>query len=271
MSTHDQGAHGRGADRRVELAVDRATIGLGPDEALELNASLAGDPAFDADVYEYAASALHVAVLQASAAGSAMNDQGSDPQAGSLEGPPEGLVRRLEAQALAHLDLNEPPAPLRPRRSNAWVGWFAAAALALAWFVVERPDTGPSFEDLLARADTIQADWVPGEDELSAGVAGKVIWNGAEQAGYMRFRDLATNDPSEKRYQLWIFDQSRPDWQNKPVDGGLFDVSPGAEATVPIEAKLAIDAPVLFAVTLEEPAGVVVSEREHLIVTAPVK
>ena len=84
----------------------------------------------------------------------------------------------------------------------------------------------------------------------------------------MRFRSLTPNDPSVEQYQLWIFDPTRADWQAKPVDGGVFDVVPGEETVVAIDAKLDISDAVLFAVTLEKPGGVVVSERERMIVTA---
>ena len=84
----------------------------------------------------------------------------------------------------------------------------------------------------------------------------------------MRFRGLAPNDPTERQYQLWIFDPSRSDWEAEPVDGGVFDVGAGGEVVVPIDAKLAVAETALFAVTLEVPGGVVVSDRERLVLTA---
>ncbi len=52
-----------------------------------------------------------------------------------------------------------------------------------------------------------------------------------------------------------------------PVDGGVFDVpaSP-AEVSVPFSAWVGVGRPVLFAVTAEQPGGVVVSGREHIVV-----
>ena len=82
----------------------------------------------------------------------------------------------------------------------------------------------------------------------------------------MRFRDLPANDPALEQYQLWIFDATRDDAH--PVDGGLFDVEGDGEVIVPIAARLLVRDATLFAVTVEEPGGVVVSDRERLILVA---
>ena len=52
------------------------------------------------------------------------------------------------------------------------------------------------------------------------------------------------------------------------VDGGVFDVPSTGEVIVPITAKLRVGGATLFAVTVERPGGVVVSRREHIVVTA---
>jgi cysteine-rich repeat protein len=49
--------------------------------------------------------------------------------------------------------------------------------------------------------------------------------------------------------------------------GAMFDVQ-GGETIVPIDAKLRVREGVLFAVTIEEPGGVVVSDRERLVLLA---
>ena len=50
----------------------------------------------------------------------------------------------------------------------------------------------------------------------------------------------------------------------------MFDVTPNArgEVIIPIEAKLAVAKPKLFAITVEKPGGVVVSKRERIVLTA---
>ena len=83
----------------------------------------------------------------------------------------------------------------------------------------------------------------------------------------MTFRGLAKNDPTHIQYQLWIFDKTRDD--KYPVDGGVFDVdSESGDVVVPIKATLPVNTPTLFAITVEKPGGVVVSKREHLVLTA---
>ena len=85
----------------------------------------------------------------------------------------------------------------------------------------------------------------------------------------MRFRGLAANDPAVEQYQLWIFDAERD--EARPVDGGVFDVpSTDSDTIVPIDAKLPVSRATLFAVTIEQPGGVVVSSRERLPLLAQV-
>jgi anti-sigma-K factor RskA len=96
-----------------------------------------------------------------------------------------------------------------------------------------------------------------------------VVWNNEQQQGFMRFKaGMPANDPRRDQYQLWIFDAQRD--ERYPIDGGVFDVTPGQEVIVPIRAALRVKQPTLFAVTLEPPGGVVVSDRKHILVVAKV-
>jgi hypothetical protein len=124
--------------------------------------------------------------------------------------------------------------------------------------------------ELLATAnDVTTLAWTATTDEAAKGASGDVVWSASKQQGFMRFAGLAANDPTKLQYQLWIFDKNRD--QAFPVDGGVFDVTPNGEVIVPITAKLHVDEPVLFAVTVEKPGGVVVSKRERIVVTAAPK
>jgi hypothetical protein len=124
--------------------------------------------------------------------------------------------------------------------------------------------------ELLATAnDATTLAWTATTDEAAKGASGDVVWSASKQQGFMRFAGLAANDPAKLQYQLWIFDKNRD--QAFPVDGGVFDVTPNGEVIVPITAKLHVDEPVLFAVTVEKPGGVVVSKRERIVVTAAPK
>jgi len=128
----------------------------------------------------------------------------------------------------------------------------------------------PTAEELLAalenRPETEAVSWSATEDPAAVGAGGAVVWNGAAQAGVMRFNGLQPNDPAEWQYQLWIFDAARD--ERFPVDGGVFDVGPSGEALVPIRARLPVNDAVLFAITVERAGGVVVSSRERIALVA---
>ena len=53
------------------------------------------------------------------------------------------------------------------------------------------------------------------------------------------------------------------------VDGGVFDVPACGSVVLPIKAKLEVKQPTLFAVTVEKPGGVVVSDRRIAILAKP--
>ena len=101
-------------------------------------------------------------------------------------------------------------------------------------------------------------------DPESATGIGDVVWSPSRQQGFMRFRGLAANDPAVAQYQLWIFDAERD--EAYPVDGGVFDVPPEAngDVVVRIDPRLVVSRAVAFAVTVEQPGGVVVSSRSRL-------
>ncbi len=55
------------------------------------------------------------------------------------------------------------------------------------------------------------------------------------------------------------------------VDGGVFDVSSEHEdLVIPVDAKLLVEDPQLFAITIERPGGVVVSDQDRLVLLATV-
>lgn len=100
--------------------------------------------------------------------------------------------------------------------------------------------------------------------EAFAEASGEVIWDPELQEGFMRLVGLPVNDPKVSQYQLWIIDPARGEI---PVDGGVFDVD-GGEIWVPIDAKLDVPGPEVFAITSEVPGGVVVSKGPLLLTAA---
>ncbi len=252
-----------------DLLVRRATEGLDADDARRLARLLAEDPDADAEWVDRLVGELDAATVA--------DDEGALPA---------DLRARLVAAVPTGADPG--PAPTRKGRRRApaerperggraaprWLaasGWAAAAAVAALWLIPGgAPDPGPlDFPAVAALSDAVVARWEPGGDPTGAEVSGEVVWSTVHQTGVMRLRGLAVNPPGEFQYQLWIFDRERD--ERYPVDGGVFDVAPGStEAEVPITAKLHVDDPTLFAVTVEPPGGVVVSDRERIATLASV-
>lgn len=130
---------------------------------------------------------------------------------------------------------------------------------------------------LVAKANTtdgvVRWDWVPwtGEaDSRAAKASGDVVWDTQAQGGFMTFAGLPPIDASKEVYQLWIIDADRPG--EHPVDGGTFTVDASGKVIVPFYARVKVGKPVAFAVTIERPGGVVVSDQKRkLTIAAPVK
>ncbi|MCC6987352.1 MAG: anti-sigma factor [Acidobacteria bacterium] len=203
------------------------------------------------------------------------------------EPPPPRLQQRLAAAGLAFCAERRrpkpsvhalpptapalPPSPAAAGPAQRRTRWpylvFAAAALALIWLV--RPgsgrDAGSERARLLTTQDVVHLDWKPGPSPLAGAVLGDVVWSQHEQRGYLRFQGLPPLDQSH-RFQLWIVDGSRT---GAPVDGGLFAIADAkADTVVPIAPKLPIGKAAAFVVTVEEWAGVVVSEKKDIVAIA---
>lgn len=262
-------------DRVLELLVQRATDSLSASEQVELNRLLGQDKQPDGNQFEQTAAALLLAGL------------------GDEEPLPDGLKSKLMAHAenfalnmaprapvVSMTSLDAPKAARRgPARTskpfveNRWPWLAAAASLVIAaagwWPRLGDNPQEVGFAQVLADQATVKREWQATQDPGAKGVSGDVIWNQTTQVGYMRFRGLSANNPQHAQYQLWIFDRARG--EKYPVDGGVFDIPANqGEVVVPITARLPVQDPAMFAVTLERAGGVVVSEREHILVLAKV-
>jgi hypothetical protein len=282
-------------ERLTDLLCDDALGALAPEDELELRALAGADPRAADERRDLEQAAAAVAVAASAGAGMAM-------PAHLVARIEEDALRTLGLRGAP--PVVESPAAvvaLRPR-ARRWplvTGWVAAAAcLALAvGSLVSKPrevvvtntvfvpasapavasappPVAPPEADrrgLLATRGTERTEWSPTKEAVSKGALGDVVWNQQEQRGFMRFHGLAKNDPSVSQYQLWIFDGTRD--ARYPVDGGVFDVGDASgdgsgDVIVPIRARIPVGEPVLFAVTIEKPGGVVVSKREHIVLTA---
>lgn len=164
---------------------------------------------------------------------------------------------------------NESAPAAKPRSARA--GWMVAAMLAVVVVAFGLRSAGPGATDpsaaraaLLAETGTSIIEWNRSDIPGFNGVSGDVVWNDARQEGYLRLTGMPANDPAIAQYQLWIVD---PDRDANPVDGGVFDVPHGSgEVVIPIDAKLDVSNPDAFAITREQPGGVVVSDGPLLLV-----
>lgn len=117
---------------------------------------------------------------------------------------------------------------------------------------------------IIASDDSVEMKF--GGTETYARMTGDVVWSNTLQEGYMTLTNLPVNNPEKKQYQLWIVDPTRDD---KPVDGGVFDIPEGADtAIIKINNPLVISDPKAFVITLEQPGGVVVSKQEVVVAVA---
>ena len=249
--------------RIEELLVDRALGQLGDDQEEELRALLAQHPQADSDDFEVLAAELTAALLAED----------------GLEEMPARVAAAIigrEASAVEGTGVVGPSAE-RPQRSNTWVavsGWIAAAAALVGWLLLplpHPPEPGPTLarqrDSLIAAgARTVRIPWTATGDPAASAASGDVVWSTSLQTGFMRFVGLETNDPTVFQYQLWIFDRTRD--ERYPVDGGVFDVGPGGEVLVRIDPGVEVRDPTLFAITVERPGGVVVSDRERIVLVA---
>lgn len=256
------------------LLMSQALDDLDPQEMRRLEELRSEFPEFDVEEWELLVGEVTAASL--SADGESMP---TDLKSRLLE---EGRAWLAEERK-AHVRLVPDPTPesgpelskSKSRFVAAWSGWVAAAAMAALWLgglgqAVEPSEPGAAaMRTTLTQTqeDAVEIPWETTNDPAAAGTSGDLVWSTDAQSGVMRFVGLEANDPQQLRYQLWIFDEARE--TRYPIDGGLFDVAPGAaEVLVPVDARLRVLDPGLFAVTVETSDGVVVSDRSRIVVLA---
>lgn len=264
----------RNDERLLELLADRSLFELSAEEQAELRALLANSN-IDPDSFEATAALAAAAFTPA-----------------SHEPLPAHLRQKITAAAPAHLAATRKSTPLastsrtlatpanrtptsRGARFRETLAWFAAAAcLVLSLFTWSASHRATNLTASEARAallreapDATKLDWTATPDPTAKGATGNVVWSNAKQQGYLDFKGLAKNDPKVNQYQLWIFDAKQD--ERYPIDGGVFDIdSTTGDVIIPINAKLHVVDPTMFAITVEKPGGVVVSSRDRIALLA---
>ncbi|BCX47825.1 anti-sigma K factor RskA [Haloferula helveola] len=150
-------------------------------------------------------------------------------------------------------------------------GWAIAAVLVLLLALQGmRGGNGSAqrltADRLVAESSDLLRLGFSGLGEFEA-AGGEVLWSDDRQQGFMRLTGIPVNDPTVAQYQLWIVDPQRD--ADSPVDGGVFDIDARShEVLIPIDAKLPINEPKAFVITLEQPGGVVKSKQETVVALA---
>ena len=262
------------AELITDLLIERATRGLTAEQAQQLADCLRDTGTSMTDFGDY--DRVVAAVDNAIAATHDCVDQSAEPLPATLREKLTEDAGRFFARGESGVARLSPPKPKnRPQPAGvmAFGGWAIAATLLVFVLigqmrepVVVAPDHAAALAELTAEADTIVAPWAqPDAAEFSA-VSGEVIWNDRLQSGYMRLAGMPVNEPGRSQYQLWIVD---PDRDEQPVDGGVFDIPDATgEWLIPIDAKLTVDQPTVFAITREKPGGVVVSDGPLLVIAS---
>ncbi len=277
-------------NRLEELMVLKVTEGLDAADQRDLDqtdwSSLGSEPEQEIEQFERAAAAFAVAFDQAT----------HEPLPANIQ---KKILTNAEA-ALAVVGMNRVDEALRDQDSSgaenrtkivesvyappSWREGLALLAMAAClafvifnWDVIFESGntTGPVAELSVVKkmelfvdsspTDLVDVAWTQNTDKDAKG---KVVWSDSRQEGYMVFEGLDINDSKVNQYQLWIFEDLN---QKYPIDGGVFDISSTGKTVIPIDTRIPVDKVVRFAITVEEPGGVVVSERENIPILADVK
>jgi anti-sigma-K factor RskA len=260
--------------RLDELLADRATQGLSLDDERELDRLLSDAGDVDDEAFDRAAAAADLALgpQRFEPMPAELRDKIAASRIATLQASRRPVLRSLPAESNA--DGGQPARRERPP-FVLWSGWVAAIAASLIALFATRPapespitKPPPSIvEEVAGAKDALKVAWKPMDDPAGKLVHGDVMWSNAMQKGFVRLAGLPKNDPAKRQYQLWIFCKTRDD--RYPVDGGVFDVDAATgDVIVPFHAELRIAEPKMFALTIEQPGGVVVSAREHLVAVA---
>lgn len=282
------------SERLIDLAADHAAGSLetnNADELSNLDPNGSARRAFEAVAAEIdSAFASSDPVPMPDGLEQRLLDSLPEQQSNKPASAPELKIRRADPdQARQSIAPNAPQS--RPAPAVSWFPWLlAAASLAITAVVLLRPQTTTTTpadqltiaeqrDRLIENADPdalVRYSWTPTEDPAVVGeVTGELVWDEASDRGFMTISGLQVNDPSQFQYQLWIFDATRPQGElpfegfdgllsQRPIDGGVFDITDTGEVVIPIDAKLRVQQGVAFAVTVEPPGGVVVSDRSRV-------
>ena len=187
------------------------------------------------------------------------------------------VAEALHAPAAAPIPFPRSSPKARPEsRPSAWIpaiaaGIFIGALGTLAVVLAtarEKPREIDPVSFIRSHPAAVHWKWTGTDDAHVVGqVSGEAYFDPTTDEGLLEIEGLAANDPAREQYQLWIFDATRD--ERYPIDGGVFDIDANGRARIPVRAHLHVSRPIGFAVTVEPPGGVVVSERRIALLAKP--
>lgn len=171
--------------------------------------------------------------------------------------PPQPLPTHLEARVLG--------AALRPAPSNiipiargfptVWIGWAAAACLALvcAWLQADRSRLHQELADSRERDELsrMQIATLSSKLQEAPDASAVVVWDEEKQRGLLKIARMPKAE-GNRDYQLWVIDPQ----YTQPVSAGVVEVEHPAFTSVAFHAAKPIGTAQKFAVSLEQKGGV---------------
>ena len=296
-------AHLRELGRVEELLADRAVQGLDASERAELERLLSGggDSLRDDYSLEAAAAAIELSFVRFDEVlPTHVRERLMRAADAYLAEAPSARAGIRASDVLERIGPSVSPAGAGSSRAEAGVagsiggqrssgvpgwGWFAAAAsilIAVAgwWPRLNAPgatdvalaNLAEQRVQLIATApDLVQSTWtdweLEGQGPEIKGVSGDVVFSPQTQSGYMRFVGLPPN-PAGSQYQLWVVDERG---LSQRVSGAIFDARGGGELIVPVQPRIVVGKPALFAITIEKPGGTWVSDMKRRVCVAAFK
>lgn len=150
--------------------------------------------------------------------------------------------------------------------SRPWIGWAAAAALAVSaiWLWTERSSISRKADSLANELETLRNEnkfaglkIASLESQLDQfnGTRAVVVWDPYQHEGRIQLTNLPPAEAG-KDYQLWIVDPAH----KNPISGGLIHRDEHGNASVRFQPVQMIRDATAFAISIEKSGGVEVGE-----------
>lgn len=264
----------------AELLIDRATVGLTDDEHSELqrlldSAAIADDFSFEAIValLQESSEPVNMKPLPDHIRSRVLIDaervvSSSDQEINAGDGTDVDVDNRLLHRLGSEQQSEKTFGQQRWSRREMFAWLAAAASLLVAGFLwlgsddinttglISRSDQG-RWDKFVAAADPenlFEVQLATGNHESGSQAKGTVLWNQQSKRGVIKLSGLATNDPDQQQYQLWVIDRVRG-IEDRP-NAGVFDITQTGENIFEFRSDLKVFDPQGFAVTVEKPGGV---------------